>query len=126
MKDRKNLIIIILSIVVVILLIMLAFMFGMNAGRNTPVNNNSVVTTTPEPTSENPQTPTEHITPELWVLLSQQTENVRRVLAERLNDSLSSENKNYNKVVDEALSIAKSLSETSERPDSTRKVLDYF
>jgi len=64
MKDRKNLIIIILSIVVVILLIMLAFMFGMNAGRNTPVNNNSVVTTTPEPTSENPQTPTEHITPE--------------------------------------------------------------
>ena len=53
----------------------------------------------------------------LWVLLSQQTENVRRVLAERLNDSLSSENKNYNKVVDEALSIAKSLSETSERPD---------
>lgn len=53
----------------------------------------------------------------LWVLLSQQTENVKRVLAERLNDSLSSENKNYNKVVDEALSIAKSLSETSERPD---------
>ena len=64
MKDRKNLIIITLSIVVVILLILLAFMFGMNAGRNTPVNNNSVVTTTPEPTSENAQTPTEHITPE--------------------------------------------------------------
>ena len=64
MKDRKNLIIITLSIVVVILLILLAFMFGMNAGRNIPVNNNSVVTTTPEPTSENLQTPTEDITPE--------------------------------------------------------------
>ena len=63
MKDRKNLIIIILSIVVVLLLILLAFMFGLNAGRNTPVNNNSVATTTPEPVSENLQTPTEHITP---------------------------------------------------------------
>lgn len=64
MKDRKNLIIIILSIVVVLLLILLAFMFGLNAGRNTPVNNNSVATTTPEPVSENLQTPTEHITPD--------------------------------------------------------------
>ena len=64
MKDRKNLIIIILSIVVVLLLILLAFMFGLNAGRNTPVNNNSVATTTPEPASENLQTPTEHITPD--------------------------------------------------------------
>ena len=64
MKDKKNLIIIILSIVVAILLILLAFMFGLNAGRNTPVDNHSVVTTTPEPTSENLQTPTEHITPE--------------------------------------------------------------
>ena len=64
MKDKKNLIIIILSIVVAILLILLAFMFGLNAGRNTTVNNNSVVTTTPEPTSENQQTPTEDITPE--------------------------------------------------------------
>lgn len=49
MKDKKNLIIIILSIVVVILLVLLAFMLGLNAGKNTTGNSDSVVKATEEP-----------------------------------------------------------------------------
>lgn len=65
MKDKKNLIIMILSIVVVILLILLAFMFGLNAGKNNATNNDAVTTNTPEPdTSESTQAPTEQLTPE--------------------------------------------------------------
>jgi len=65
MKDKKNLIIMILSIAVVILLVLLAFMFGLNAGKSTPANNASATASTPEPaTSENLQTSTENITPE--------------------------------------------------------------
>ncbi|MBR3825478.1 MAG: cellulose binding domain-containing protein [Lachnospiraceae bacterium] len=65
MKDKKNLIIMILSIVVVILLILLAFMFGLNAGKNNAANSDAVTTNTPEPdTSESTQAPTEQLTPE--------------------------------------------------------------
>ncbi len=60
MKDKKNLIIIILSVVVVILLILLAFMFGLNAGKNTSGNSESAITTT----SDNLHAPEEHLTPE--------------------------------------------------------------
>ena len=64
MKDKKNLIIMILSIVVVILLILLAFMFGLNAGKNNAMNSDAVTTNTPKPdTSENQQTSTENFTP---------------------------------------------------------------
>ena len=64
MKDKKNLIIMILSIVVVILLILLAFMFGLNAGKNNATNSDAVTTNTPEPdTSENQQASTENFTP---------------------------------------------------------------
>ncbi len=49
MKDKKNLIIIILSVVVAILLILLAFMFGLNAGKSTSMNDGSVANATEEP-----------------------------------------------------------------------------
>lgn len=64
MKDKKNLIIMILSIAVVILLILLAFMLGLNVGKNTPVDSASATAATAKPaTSENLQTSTENITP---------------------------------------------------------------
>ena len=50
----------------------------------------------------------------LWTLISQQTENVKRELAERLADSLSpKENKVY-PTMEEALSLVKTLSVKSE------------
>lgn len=52
MKDKKNLIIIILSVVVVILLVALAFMIGLNAGKNTSAGSDSVTESTEAPASQ--------------------------------------------------------------------------
>lgn len=58
MKDKKNLIIIILSVAVVVLLVALAFMIGLNAGKNTSAGSDSVAEATEAPvTPEEPNLP---------------------------------------------------------------------
>ena len=52
MKDKKNIIITILSVVIVILLVALAFMIGLNAGKSTNAESDSVANATEAPASQ--------------------------------------------------------------------------